>query len=184
MREIKIIFFAIGTFFGIENSSIFSVTTTVNIDTKQRIISITQENLFALSRSAEDSINIYNQLLKIGRPKDEVPSWRDEFKDYEFKTIELISDKNNNQLNAKIQLKYNHQKQLEDYAIDYVSDSNEYALINIDSWNISTEKGSLKENFWYFDSDISFTLSPTKTMPEAYKIHKTSLYNYWEKIKQ
>lgn len=186
MEVIKIIFFVLGSFFGMENSYIIADKTHVTVDPDKRIITIAQENLFTIIRDKRDSIKITNELYRIGNPaaKETRHEWIEEFASYEFKTLDMISDHEQEKLNANIKLKYNTKEQLKDFAIEYITEENSYAIINIPEWNIETTTGVLKGNFWYFKDEISFSLSPAKTMLDEYKKHKKGLYTYWEKIKK
>ena len=93
MELIKIIFFVLGTFFGVQNSGIIAEKTNVTIDPKKRSIVVYQENLFTMIQKEEDSIKIANELYRIGNPaaKDTRYKWREEFASYESKNIDITS---------------------------------------------------------------------------------------------
>ena len=185
MELIKVIFFAIGTFFGVENSIVMAEKTNVSIDTKTQTITINQNNLFTIIRNEQDSIKVAEQLYRISNQatEEERYQWREEFNDYKLKTLDITTNKEKKQLDISIKLKYNTSKDLKVFAIDYVEAENSYAIINIESWNIDTDKGELKGNYWYFKDDISFSMSPAATMPEQYKPLKKDLYTFWKMIK-
>ncbi|WP_299680901.1 hypothetical protein [uncultured Dokdonia sp.] len=185
MELIKIIFFALGTFFGVENSRIISEKTHVKIDPEKHIITVTHEHLFTMVQKEEDSIRVANELYRIANPAagDTRYDWREELTTYETKTLVISTSPEQKQLNASIKLKYNTKEQLKDFAIEYVTEENSYALINIPEWNIETTTGVLKDNFWYFKDEISFSLSPAENMPDAYRKYQKGLYDYWEKVK-
>lgn len=185
MEVIKVIFFALGSFFGIENSAIIAEKTNVTIDIEKQIITVNQHNLFTMVRDEKDSLKVSEELYRLGNPaaKDEGYTFREEFAAYTSKTYDITSDDKNKQLHATIELNYTTKEQLKDFAIDYVPDEDSYALINIDSWNIETTTGELRGNYWYFKDEISFSLSPAKGMPEKYKSFQRGLYEYWENVK-
>ncbi|WP_299763742.1 hypothetical protein [uncultured Dokdonia sp.] len=185
MELIKIIFFVLGTFFGVENSGIIAEKTNVTIDPEKHTITVTHENLFTMVQKEQDSIRVMDELYRIGNPAagDTRYDWIEELTAYETKTLVIASDPGKEQLNASIKLIYNTKEQLKDFAVEYVTEENSYALINIPAWNIETTTGVLKDNFWYFKDEISFSLSPTTNMPEDYKKYQKGLYTYWEQVK-
>ena len=185
MELIKIIFFALGSFFGIENSNIIAEKTQVIIDIENHVIEVEQHDLFAIIRNEQDSIRVSQELYRIGNRAagDKHYKFRSEFDSYTSKTSEIVYHKKEQRIDASIKLRYNTPADLKDFAIDYVPEDDSYALINVDSWNIETTTGVLKGNYWYFKDQISFSLSPAATMPEKYKSYKTSLYTYWLEVK-
>lgn len=184
MELVKVIFFAIGSFFGVQNSTIFAETTMVHIDVDKKIIHITHNNLFSMIRNETDSLKVSEELYRIGSimDKNERYNWREEFNKFPAKTLDFTSDKTNKQLHGKIVLHYNSKEQLKNFSIDYVKDDDSYAMINIPVWNIKTDTGELKGNYWYFKDDIVFTMT-LDNIPDQYKTNQKSLYEYWEKVK-
>lgn len=183
MEVIKIAFFVLGVFFG-ENSRIGAEKTTVTINPKEQTITIVQENIFALIANEADSMQVSSELKKVV-----ARNWRKEIESYPSKSCTLyVSDKGS--LNAKITLKYPSENVLRDFALDFNKETKEFSLINIPDWNVKTEDGAFKENYWRFSVDNSFTfvVTPFKNMPGRFKSVKRSLLPIWEaensKIKQ
>ena len=183
MEVIKIAFFVLGVFFG-ENSRIGAEKTTVTINPKEQIITIVQENIFALIANEADSMQVSSELKKVV-----ARNWRKEIESYPSKSCTLyVSDKGS--LNAKITLKYTSENVLRDFALDFNKETKEFSLINIPDWNVETEDGAFKENYWRFSADNSFTfvVTPFKNMPDRFKSVKRNLLPIWEaenlKIKQ
>ncbi|RKF03471.1 hypothetical protein C8N26_1859 [Tenacibaculum lutimaris] len=183
MEVIKIAFFVLGVFFG-ENSRIGAEKTTVTINPKEQTITIVQENIFALIANEADSMQVSSELKKVV-----ARNWRKEIESYPSKSCTLyVSDKGS--LNAKITLKYTSENILRDFALDFNKETKEFSLINIPDWNVETEDGALKGNYWRFSADNSFTfvVTPFKNMPGRFKSVKRSLLPIWEaensKIKQ
>ncbi|WP_028892593.1 hypothetical protein [Tenacibaculum sp. 47A_GOM-205m] len=183
MEVIKIAFFVLGVFFG-ENSRIGAEKTTVTINPKEQTITIVQENIFALIANEADTMQVSSELKKVV-----ARNWRKEIESYPSKSCTLyVSDKGS--LNAKITLKYPSENVLRDFALDFNKETKEFSLINIPDWNVETEDGAFKENYWRFSADNSFTfvVTPFKNMPERFKSVKRNLLPIWEaenlKIKQ
>lgn len=183
MEVIKIAFFVLGVFFG-ENSRIGAEKTTVTINPKEQTITIVQENIFALIANEADSMQVSSELKKVV-----ARNWRKEIESYPSKSCTLyVSDKGS--LNAKITLKYPSENVLRDFALDFNKETKEFSLINIPDWNVETEDGAFKENYWRFSADNSFTfvVTPFKNMPDRFKSVKRNLLPIWEaensKIKQ
>jgi len=183
MEVIKIAFFVLGVFFG-ENSRIGAEKTTVTINPNKQTVIIVQENIFALIANETDSMQVSSELKKVV-----ARNWRKEIESYPSKSCTLyVSDKGS--LNAKITLKYTSENVLRDFALDFNKETKEFSLINIPDWNVETEDGAFKENYWRFSADNSFTfvVTPFKNMPYRFKSVKRSLLPIWEaensKIKQ
>lgn len=183
MEVIKIAFFVLGVFFG-ENSRIGAEKTTVTINPKEQTITIVQENIFALIANEADTMQVSSELKKVV-----ARNWRKEIESYPSKSCTLyVIDKGS--LNAKITLKYPSENVLRDFALDFNKETKEFSLINIPDWNVETEDGAFKENYWRFSADNSFTfvVTPFKNMPDRFKSVKRNLLPIWEaensKIKQ
>ncbi|WP_192350497.1 hypothetical protein [Algoriphagus sp. Y33] len=180
MEQIKLVFFLFGSFFGIDDSYTMAERTDVKIDTQNHVIDIYQKNVYTTTVSEQDSIAVSEELFRIGNPaaKDKRFLWAEELDSYAWKTFDITSDSENKELNIDLNLKYNTREQLRDFAIDYVEEEGTYAIVNIESWNIQTTTGELRGNYWYFKDEISFSI-----FPDTPNYPKTSLYEYWEKVK-
>ena len=75
MEQIKIIFYALASFFAIENGRFAAEKTTVTIDPKQQQIEIIQEGLFTVIQSEKDSILALEQWNKIQVDKEKNIPW-------------------------------------------------------------------------------------------------------------
>ncbi|MFT7900345.1 hypothetical protein VBY74_10200 [Tenacibaculum ascidiaceicola] len=179
MEVIKIAFFVLGVFFG-ENSRIGAEKTTVTVNPKEQTITIVQENIFALIENEADSMQVSSELEKVI-----ARNWRKEIETYPSKSCTFyVTDKRN--LNAKIILKYPSENVLRDFALDFNKEAKEFSLINIPDWNVETEDGALKGNYWRFSADDSFTfvVTPFKNMPDKFKGTKRNLKPIWEAEKE
>jgi len=184
MVAIKIIFFALGTFYGVDNTRIAAEIVTVDINLEKQIIQIELDNIFSVIATEQDSLLVASELESIGSPYAQNRlEWREEFDMYDWKTMELISDSENRKLDGRIELKYQKRENLKDFSIDYSEETQEYAIINIPAWNIKTSHGELRGNYWYFKDQISFTMQPGELMNDRIKQNKKSLYYIWEEIK-
>jgi len=180
MELIKIMFFALGTFFGIENSQIGAEKTTVTIDPNAKTITVIQENLFTLIRHEADSLLISEQLTAILK---EASTEKSQSPEEGSKSLSFYTSGKDN-LNAKIEITYTNHKDLKDYAID-CSEDGSYSLINYPSWKLSTEDGTLKDKYWNFDGDATFEfiLEPFKELPAEYEVYKKNLFPMWQELK-
>ncbi|MDP2541879.1 hypothetical protein [Tenacibaculum discolor] len=179
MEVIKIAFFVLGVFFG-ENSRIGAEKTTVTINPNEQTIIIVQENIFALIANEADSMQVSSELKKVV-----ARNWRKEIESYPSKSCTLyVTDEGS--LNAKITLKYPSENVLRDFALDFNEEAKEFSLINIPDWNVETEDGALKGNYWRFSANNSFTfvVTPFKNMPDRFKGVKRSLLPIWESEKK
>lgn len=175
MEVIKIAFFVLGVFFG-ENSRIGAEKTTVTINPNKQTITIVQENIFALIANEADSMQVSLELEKVI-----ARNWRKEIETYPSKSCTFyVTDKGD--LNAKIILKYPSENVLRDFALDFNKEAKEFSLINIPDWNVETEDGGLKGNYWRFSANNSFTfvVTPFKSMPDKFKGAKRNLKPIWE----
>ncbi|MGG6231844.1 hypothetical protein [Tenacibaculum sp. SDUM215027] len=175
MEVIKIVFFVLGVFFG-ENSRIGAEKTTVTVNPKEQTVTIVQENIFALIVKEGDSLQVSSELKKVI-----ARNWRKEIEGYPSKSCTFyVTDDSN--LNAKIILNYPSEKDLKDFALDFNHETKEFSLINIPDWNVETEDGALKGNYWRFRADNSFTfvVTPFKNMPDKFKNAKRSLTPIWK----
>lgn len=179
MIEIKITFFVLGTFFGIENSTIFSEKTIVNIDPETKTLNIKLENLFTIIKSKQDSVNVAKELTKILKDSHQLlveiknaPSKRHQF---------YISETGT--LNTEITVQYSGSEDLEILGVGTDPEGN-YSIINIPQWNISTKDGQLDGNYWNFapDQALTFSLEAFKDIPEQYKESKRSLLPLWQQL--
>jgi len=180
MELLKITFFSIGSFFGIENNFIASEKVTVTINPVEQTIHITQYNLFSVTQTDTDAKKLETQLKTI---METPTNWREELADYPIKTLQFTEESDS--LNAHIFLKYNTVKDLKDYAISYNSEKNYYAFINIPRWNLNTKDGKVVGNYWLFDADkaFTFTLEAYANMPEEFKAYKKNVLLLWKKLK-
>ncbi|RLJ99662.1 hypothetical protein [Tenacibaculum discolor] len=179
MEVIKIAFFVLGVFFG-ENSRIGAEKTTVTINPNEQTVIIVQENIFALIANEADSMQVSSELKKVV-----ARNWRKEIESYPSKSCTLyVTDEGS--LNAKITLKYPSENVLRDFALDFNKETKEFSLINIPDWNVETEDGALKGNYWRFSANNSFTfvVTPFKNMPDRFKGVKRSLLPIWESEKK
>ena len=62
MELTKIIFFIIGSFFGVENSRVILEKTTITINPEEKTIAILQEHIVSLIRNAEGSLKANTEL--------------------------------------------------------------------------------------------------------------------------
>ncbi len=167
MDEIKILFFALGSFFGIDDARITADKTTVIIYPMYREITITQEDLFASIQSESDEKLVLEQWVKIYNWKEKNMAWAEELDNFIFKDCTLTPVKMTTQshlvlIRPHITLKYSQEKDLASMGIWFNADENSFYLNNIPEFNIQSDNGKLEGNYWVFSADdrISFTIEP------------------------
>lgn len=166
MEIIKILFFAIGSFFGIENSRIASEKVLIQIDPNKKTILITQYNLFSIAQSKEDDLKVQQEFSTI---QEKEAKWISELEDFPLKSVQF-SGTADSVINAQIVLHYNKKSDLELFGIDY-SQEGHYSLVNFPNWHLKSSNTELKGNYWIFEDDntFNFTLEPFKDTPFEYK---------------
>ncbi|WP_296382010.1 hypothetical protein [Winogradskyella sp.] len=181
MELTKILFFLIGTFFGVEQSRVLSEKTTITINPEEKTIVVVQENIVSLIQNANDSLKVYAELKVIVQPKHQ---WSTEFKDYTKKEKCFFISDDGKTLNSKINLTYKTSTDLKAFGIDINKDG-ALSMIDTPKLNINSTDGKLGERYWNFDADkpFTFTIEPLTDIPEEYKAYKKSLLPVWKTIK-
>lgn len=175
MEQIKILFFVLGSFFGIEDGRIAADKTTVTIDPKNQEIEIIQENLFAIIQSEKDTALGLEQWDKLFNWKERKTLWSKELDSFPVKNFTLIPKKKT--IQPQLTLSYSNEKDLRALGIWYNAEKNQFSINHIPQENIKTENGKLEGNYWVFngDSTFSFTIEPFLQMPESYQKFKRPL---------
>lgn len=167
-------FLILSSLFGIENSRIAAEKVTVTINPVEKTIVLEQENLFSVIKTEKDSVAVSHEFENIYQY-----NWLREIETYSTKTLEFSEDENN-LLNAKVTLLYNNFRDLKKFGI-YVSQEGNYQLINIPTFHIKTEDGTLKDKKWEFNASKPFTFTQAiKGLPEDYLAHKKSVLAIWK----
>lgn len=190
MSEIKILFFALGSFFGVEDGRIVSDKTTVHIHPREQEIEIIQEDLFALIQSESDEKLVLEQWDKIYNWKEKSTAWAKELDNFTFKDLKLTPVKMTTQtylvlIRPHITLKYAQEKDLAAMGIWFNADKNKFYLNNMPEYNIKSENGKLEGNYWVFSSDyeISFTIEPYLKITDELNKSRTPLKKLLRKSK-
>ncbi|WP_046757520.1 hypothetical protein [Kordia jejudonensis] len=179
METIKIAFFALGIFFGIETASVIAEKTIVTVDPVATTINIQLKNLTAVYPKEKGNASIDTEFAKIYHKKE---NWNVQLDSFSEKSI-VYSSPEKGVLDATITLKYNKPEDLNIFAID-VNREGKYSLINIPQWNLKTTDGKQNGNYWNFEPNTTFTfsLAPLENIPATYTAEKELLYSIWEKI--
>lgn len=169
MEQIQIIFFALTSFFGIEDGRIAADKTTVTIYPKTQKIEIIQENLFTVIQSEKDTILILDQWNKLRSWKERKTSWAKDLDSLLVKNLTFTTVNKTTQ--SHLVLTYLKEKDLQKMGIWYNAEKNQFSINHIPQHNIKTNSGRLEDNYWIFDgySKFSFTVEPFLQMPEKYK---------------
>jgi len=183
MEQIKIIFFALASFFGIEDGRIAADKTTIIIYPKNQKIEIIQENLFTVIQSEKDTTLVLEQWDKLLSWKERKNSWAKELDSFPVKSFTLTPIKKT--IQPHLMLTYSNEKDLQMMGIWYNAEKNQFSINHIPQQNIKTKNGKLLDNYWVFngDSTFSFTIEPFLQMPQKYKKLKTPIWEILMKNK-
>lgn len=175
MEQIKLIFFALASFFGIEDGRIVSEKTTITITPENKEIEIIQQNLFTIIKTEEDSTLALDQWNKILYAKQRNTTWSKELDSFPVKSFDFTPLKNT--IQPHLILNYSKQKDLRAFGIWYNQEKNQFSINNIPQHNINTNDGKLEGNYLVFNAKdtITFTIEPFLQMPENYQRLKRPL---------
>lgn len=178
MEEINILFYVLGSFFGLTDNRIAADKTTVILYPKSQEIEIIQENLFTIIQSSKDTAYVVNQWETIIDEKNN--EWTQELNGFGNKSLKI--DTTNDQIITHIRFSYTDENDLRLFGIWYNSEKNQFSINHIPNETIKSKDGSLNGNYWIFKdkSTFSFTLEPFLQLAENYKRNKVKL----EKILQ
>lgn len=183
MEQIKIIFFVLTSFFGIEDGRITAEKTIVTIDPKIHQIKIIQENLFTVIQPEKDTTIILEQWDKLRYWKERKTSWAKELDSFPVKNLSFTPIKDS--IQPHLTLSYLKERDLKNLGVWFNENKNQFSVNNISQHNIKTSDGKLEGNYWVFngDSKFSFTIEPFLKMPENYKKLKKPLKELLENKK-
>ena len=181
MEQIKILFFIVGTFFGVNQSNIIAEKTTVTVNPKEKTITILQENLVSIMQIESDSLNVYKELSTIVNAEQ---AWSSEFKDYVKKEKKFFISEDDKSLNSNLTLTYSTPSDLKVFGIDLNNDG-KFSMTNFPKSNIKSSDGTLDERYWHFNADkpFTFTEEPLSDLPEKYNKLKKSLLSAYKSMK-
>lgn len=175
MEQIKIIFFALASFFGMEDGRIVADKTTITVHPQKQEIQIIQENLFTVIQSENDTTLLLEEWDKLFHWKERKISWARELDSFPIKNFTLIPTKET--IRPHLIFTYSNKEDLRMMGIWYNAEKNQFSINHIPQENIKTKNGKLVDNYWIFngDSTFSFTIEPFLQMPEKYKKLKTPI---------
>ncbi|MFK7834294.1 MAG: hypothetical protein AB8B52_13555 [Winogradskyella sp.] len=181
MEQIKILFFVIGTFFGVEQSRIVAEKTTVTVNPASKTITVLQENLMGIIQAESDSLEIQKELKQLISPNQ---PWSAEFENYTKKEKLFFSSEDDHTLNSTLTLTYSDAKDLKVFGIE-VNKEGLFSMTNFPKSHIKSTDGTLGERYWTFKADqpFSFTEAPLTDMPEAYEKLLKGLLPFWKALK-
>ncbi|WP_201575995.1 hypothetical protein [Psychrobacter sp. H8-1] len=175
MEQIIIFFFALTSFFGIENNIIAADKTTVTIHPQSQQIEIVQEDLFAIIRSEADLTIARELWAGVSAMTKSDATWAQALDGFTTKTLSLASL--DSQIQPQLTLSYSDEQELRAMGVWYDAKKNQFSVNHVPRDNLQTEDGKMLGNYWVFDGDktFSFTLEPFKQMPEKYQQLKQPL---------
>ncbi|NBL64084.1 hypothetical protein GV828_02585 [Flavobacterium sp. NST-5] len=169
MEPVKIFFFALASFFGVENQRILADKTLVTVYPQKNQIEIIQENIFAIVPTSQDLEPAKAEWDNLYHYKQNGEKWSDDLAYFSDKKIEFSENKKG--ITAKITLTYTHPNDMAAMGIWYNEDENQFAMNYIPEHNLKTKDGKKNDIFWNFDGkkDFSFTLEPFRAIPRNKK---------------
>jgi len=169
MEQIKILFFVIGSFFGLEDGKIAADTTTVTINPIQKEITIVQEKLFTVIQTVQDKETVLKQWNLLYNSQDTATPWAKELTSFTNKTITY--QETDGGISPKITLQYKTEEDLRALGIWYSKEKNQFSINHIPQQHLKTEDGKQDGNYWFFNATetFSFSLQPFIELPEQYK---------------
>ncbi len=175
MEQIKLVFFALASFFTIENGQIGADKTTVAIYPKTQEIEVIQEGLFTVIQSAEDSTRVLEQIDKLQHWEEKKTAWTPELEHFPVKNFTFMPFKDT--IQARLKFTYTNEKDLRPLGIWYNVEKNQFSINHNSHDNIKTKDGKLDGNYWVFNGEreFRFTLEPFLKMPEKHKKSKTPI---------
>ena len=181
MEQIKILFFALASFFEIENGRIAADKTTVTVYPEKKEIHIIQENLFSMIQSENDGTLVLEQWRALLSFKESNTSWAKELAGFPAKKLSFTPEQD--KIQPHLTISYSTEKDLEALGIWYNANKHQFSINEIPKQNIKTNDGKLSGNYWYFsaESTFSFTLEPFLEMPKNYQQFKKPLESILEK---
>ncbi len=92
----------------LNDSTIMAEETAVHIDITEQIITVDQQDVFALVSNEKDSLKIRNTLYRIGnaQAQEKRLTLKEKFDTYAWSTSEIVSRKEAKQLDIKLKFKY------------------------------------------------------------------------------
>ncbi|MBU2919733.1 hypothetical protein KO504_00135 [Winogradskyella psychrotolerans] len=182
MEEIKILFFVIGTFFGIHQSNIIAEKATITINPEAKTITVLQENLISIIQNESDSLKVKSELENIIQPNY---PWSSEFANYSKKEKYFFISEDTQTLNLKLTLTYKTTNDLKAFGINK-NNVGKLSMTNFPKAHTKSTDGILGERYWNFNADAPFTFTeePLTDIPTEYEIHKKSVLPFWKTIKR
>jgi len=175
MIPLKIIFFILASFFGVETGKIAADKTTITVSPGDKKIEIVQEELFAFIQSDEDSLKVREEWDRLINWSEKETGWSEMLNNFSSKKISFASVEN--KVQPHLTLSYSTETDLQALEIEYDRKDNKYLIENTPDYNITTKDGELIDDHWVFcgDSVFSFTIEPFLEMPSEYQQFKQPL---------
>lgn len=168
MEQIKILFFSLLSFFGIEDSRIAANKTTITIYPVKKSIEIIQEDLFVIIDQESDTETVIDQWSGFINANKENPNWSKELESFTNKTLRL--DSIDGKIQPQITLNYSSEKDLRSLGIWYNENEKVFSINHIPIEYLQTKDGKLEGNYWRFDGtkNVNFIIKPFENLPENF----------------
>ncbi len=178
MQQINILFYVLGSFFGIVDNKIAADKTTVIIHPQSQEIEIIQEDLFTIIQSEKDTFLVIKQWNNI--IEGEKVAWTNELENFTSKNLTI--NKQNDRIQPHLKLSYSNENELRLFGIWYNIEKNQFSINQVPNDNIQTKNGKLNGNYWVFngDSTFSFTIEPFLQLPDIYQKNKLPIQDLFK----
>lgn len=120
MQQINILFYVLGSFFGIVDNKIAADKTTVIIHPQSQEIEIIQEDLFTIIQSEKDTFLVIKQWNNI--IEGEKVAWTNELENFTSKNLTI--NKQNDRIQPHLKLSYSNENELRLFGIWYNIEKN------------------------------------------------------------
>lgn len=180
MVEIKILAFALCTFFQTEDLRIMAETTIVTIDPIEKTVKIILEDPFTIIETNEDieaTKMQYNSIVDWSKTNT---NWSNELDHFIKKELNIYNEQPEDDSCNKIfsiKLKYENEKDLETLGIWYNTTKNEFAINNTPDIHLTSDSARSEGNYWYFGVQEPFVyiLKPFISLPSDFYDSKKNL---------
>lgn len=179
METLKVVMFAIGTFFSQTDANIIADKTIFSMDPKAQSIEITEKNVIGIFMATEDTAYVKEALKSMYEDHDWVNVM------YRYPDLDIKFVVTEEGLDIIITMKYTDTKDLEYLGIMKDPETGEYFIYN-GNWNISSDDGRYEEerDRFMFDQNepFSFVTDPLVNLPEPYASHKQSVLPFFKEV--
>lgn len=178
MNEIKILAFALCTFFQTEEVRIMAETTIVSINPIEKSVEIFLEDPFTIIESNNDISETRAQYDSIVNWSKQNINWSKELDHLIEKKLKIIISEDDSKIKAfTVKLNYENEKDLEVLGIWFNSLKNKFAINNTPDIHMTSDAAVGEGNYWYFNAQepFAYILKPFDSLPTDFQKLKRKL---------